>query len=229
MPYLPDVREYRAMKIAVVPEQRAAGEEAPATESKRVRGYCTTYNDPYLLYAFNDGGTRVEFWEQVATGAFAECDESDVIMQYNHEGHVYARNKNGTLELFDDTHGHGMEGELNGTTIGRQLYEEIAGGYTTEMSMGFTIAARERVEKWENLGEEGEKLIIMNTLTKIGKLYDVSAVSIPANPGTEIVPLTRSAYMGEEITRARQELAAKREADRKRRELALKIKIAMEV
>ena len=227
MPFLPNEREYRAMTVEAV--TRAADPEAgQQSESKKVRGYFTTYNDPYLLYSYNDGGTRVEFWEQIAPGAFAETDESDVIMQYDHQGHVYARVSNKTLQLSEDDHGHGMEAELSGTTIGRQLYEEIAGGYTTKMSMGFTIGARERVEKWENLNEEGEKLIIMNTLTKINKLYDVSAVSLPANPGTEISKLSRCAYMSEELEHARQELEKKRAADRKRQAMALKIKIALE-
>ena len=225
MPFLPDQREYRAMNVEIV--KRAAETDAQAPESMKVRGYCTTYNDPYLLYSYMDGGTRVEFWEQVAAGAFDECDETDVIMQYDHVGHVYARNSNKTMEIFDDSHGHGMEAELAGTTIGHQLYEEIAGGYTTKMSMGFTIAARERVEKIEQ-NEDGEKYIIMNTIQKIGKLYDVSAVSLPANPGTEISKLSRCAYMSGEIEHARQELEKRRAADRKRKLLALKIKLAQE-
>lgn len=226
MPFLPDQREYRAMTVEVV--QRAADPEGQEPESMKVRGYCTTYNAPYLLTAFTDAGTRVEIWEQVAAGAFDDADETDVIMQYDHQGHVYARLSNKTLELNDDDHGHGMQAELSGTTIGRQLYEEIAGGYTTKMSMGFTIADRERVEKFEE-NEDGEKYIIMNTIKKIGKLYDVSAVSLPANPGTEISKLSRCAYMSGEIEHARQELERRRAEDRKRKMLALKIKIAQEV
>ena len=77
-------------------------------------------------------------------------------------------------------------------------------------------------------------LIIEVTLTKIKKLYDVSAVSLPANPGTEIGArafdgmLTRSAYLNGVIEEARKEVAEKREADRLREEIALKIKL-MEV
>ena len=229
MPFLPDAREYRAMPVEIVDraEDIATGSEA---NSMKVRGYCTTYNEFYQLH----GGPDFEVWERVAPGAFSEADESDVIMQYDHQGHVYARMSNKTLTLFDDEHGHGMEAELNGTTIGRQLFEEIRGGYTTKMSMGFTIAEMEKTERWENLGETGEKLIIEVTLTKIKKLYDVSAVSLPANPGTEIGArafdgmLTRSAYLNGVIEEARKEVAEKREADRLREEIALKIKL-MEV
>ena len=226
MPFLPDEREYRAMPVELVED--ASGSDN--SNSMKVRGYCTTYNEKYLLHS----GPDFEVWEQVAPGAFDEADETDVIMQYDHQGHVYARNSNNTLTLFDDTHGHGMEAELNGTTIGRQLYEEIRGGYTTKMSMGFTIAGMEKVERWENMDEAGEKLIIDITLTKIRKLYDVSAVSLPANPGTSIGArsksdmLTRSAYLSGVLEDARKEVAEKREQDKKRKALALKLKL-MEV
>lgn len=225
MPFLPEEREYRAMPVEICTraDDVAAGSDA-ASNSMKVRGYCTTYNEPYMLY----GSADYEVWERVAPGAFDECDETDVIMQYDHQGHVYARISNKTLEMSDDEHGHGMEAELNGTTIGRQLYEEIRGGYTTKMSMGFTIDAMERVERWEKLGEAGEKLIIDITLTKIRKLYDVSAVSLPANPGTEIKTLTRSAYLSGVLEEARKEVAQKREQERKRKALALKLKL-MEV
>lgn len=228
MPFLPDEREYRAMPVEVVED--AAGTGSENSNSMKVRGYFTTYNQPYQLYSAPD----YEVYERFAPGAFDDCDKTDVIMQYDHQGHVYARGSNRTLELFDDDHGAGMEAELNGTTIGRQLYEEIRGGYTTKMSMGFTIADMEKTERWENLGEAGEKLIVDVTLTKIKKLYDVSAVSLPANPGTEIVAkskegmLTRSAYLSGVLEEARQEVARKRDQDNKRKALALKIKL-MEV
>ena len=232
MPFLPEEREYRAMPVEICTraDDVAAGSDA-ASNSMKVRGYCTTYNEPYMLY----GSADFEVWERVAPGAFDECDETDVIMQYDHQGHVYARISNRTLDLFDDDHGHGMEAELNGTTIGRQLHEEIRGGYTTKMSMGFTIADMEVTERWENLGEVGEKLIKEVTLTKIRKLYDVSAVSLPANPGTSIDAraytegiLTRSAYLSGVLEEARKEVAQKREQDKLREEIALKIKL-MEV
>ena len=74
-----------------------------------------------------------------------------------------------------------MDADLGGTEIGRQLYEEIKGGYTDKMSFGFTVA-EDRIEEFD----EGNKRIYLRTIVRVGKLYDVSAVSIPANDGTEI-------------------------------------------
>ena len=166
-------RQYRNIKEIRVAE-RAEGEE----ESYKVRGYATTYNEPYTLYSDED----IEIREQVAPTAFDNADMSDVIMQYNHEGRVFARNRNNTLSLESDEHGLLIDADLGGTEIGRQLYEEIQGGYTDRMSFGFTVDS----EEVEEQREKGKRTVYLRTITRIGKLYDVSAVSIPANDGTEI-------------------------------------------
>lgn len=149
-----------------------------------VEGYATTFNEPYNLYrdVFCNGETYI-INEQVDPHAFDECDMSDVIMQYDHEGRVFARLTNNTLALEIDNHGLNTKAKLRGTTIGKQLLEEIDGGYTTKMSFGFTIT-EDKKEVTEDM--ENHTTTILRTITKIGKLYDVSAVSLPANDATEI-------------------------------------------
>lgn len=167
-----DGREYRSMVMTV----RAAEDNG---ESMIVEGYSTTFNQPYLLF----DGRYYKVWEQIAPTAFDECDMSDVIMQYDHEGRVFARNKNGTLTLAVDAVGLKMTASLGGTDIGRQLYQEIKGGYTDKMSFGFVVAEDQRVS---TVDHENDVETITRTITKIKKLYDVSAVSIPANDMTSI-------------------------------------------
>lgn len=166
-------RQYRNMNCLEI--RKADTEELD--QDFKVRGYATTYNEPYVLCSFDD----CEIREQVDPSAFDECDMSDVIMQYDHMGRVFARISNNTLSLTSDEHGLLIEADLGGTEIGRQLYEEIKGGYTSKMSFGFTVDD-DKVEEFT----EDDKRIYMRTITRIGKLYDVSAVSLPANDGTEI-------------------------------------------
>ena len=184
-----------------------------------VEGYASTFNEPYLLY--RDGGYEV--WEQVDRHAFDETDMDDVIMQYDHEGRVFARKSNNTLSVEPDARGLHIEADLSGTEIGRQLYEEIRGGYTNKMSFGFTIKEQKR-EVEENNDEGSYK--VMRTITKVGKLYDVSAVSLPANPATSISSRTDGegviAEVKEEL-RVAEELRAARERQKQ------KIKILLEV
>lgn len=142
-----------------------------------VTGYATTFEQPYLLWK----DEQYEVWEQVDRHAFDEANMTDVVMQYNHEGRVFARNSNGTLTLRTDEHGLHVTALLGGTEIGRQLYEEIKGGYTNKMSFGFTVDEDKR-----EIEEEGNNVRVLRTIMKIGRLYDVSAVSIPANDGTAI-------------------------------------------
>lgn len=166
-----DGREYRSMVMTV----RALDD----SQDMVVEGYATTFNQPYLLY----DGRYYKVWEQIAPTTFDECDMSDVIMQYDHAGRVFARNKNGTLTLAVDAIGLKITASLGGTDIGRQLYQEIKGGYTDKMSFGFVVAEDQRVS---TVDHENDVETITRTITKIKKLYDVSAVSIPANDMTSI-------------------------------------------
>lgn len=160
-------REYRNLAEGFTPQE----------EGKVVTGYATTFDQPYKLY----GDGSYEVWEQVDRNAFSNTDMSDVIMQYDHEGRVFARTKNNTLALRSDEHGLLINADLGGTEIGRQLYEEIQGGYTDKMSFGFTV----RGDEWKDETVDGVQRST-RTIKDIGKLYDVSAVSIPANDSTSI-------------------------------------------
>ena len=151
--------------------------EEEKKEEMRVEGYASTFEEPYTLYS--DDEVIIE--EQIAKDAFEGCDMSDVIMQYNHEGRVFARQSNGTLEVTTDDKGLFISADLSGTELGRGLFEEIRGGYTDKMSFGFKVDG----EEWTDREEDG-RYHSLRTITSISKLYDVSAVSIPANDATSI-------------------------------------------
>ena len=172
MPTKLDKREYRKIDAALM-ETRKDDDGQMVVE-----GYATTFNQPYELMRSGDMIVN----EQVDPDAFAETDMSDTIMQYDHEGRVFARVKNGTLRLEPDEHGLKVTANLGGTEIGRQLFEEIQGGYTNKMSFGFTVTG----DKKERTKDADGNTVILRTITKVGRLYDVSAVSLPANDATEI-------------------------------------------
>lgn len=198
-------REYRKM----------APLEVRAEENKDemvVEGFATTFNEPYVLFEDSD----IIFREQVAPNAFDNTDMSDVILQYDHVGRVFARISNNTLEVQPNEKGLFIRANLGGTEIGRNLYEEIAGGYTDKMSFGFTVDGDEQLR---TEAEDG-RIEILRTITSINKLYDVSAVSIPANDGTSIGVSTRSEIDGviEEVRAERLE-AERIKLERKRAEV----------
>ena len=166
-------REYRNFRNFEIREAAAGG------QAKNVEGYATTFGDEYVLCEWD--GYRV--LESFDTGAFSSCDMSDVIMQLNHEGTVYARMSNNTLSVAPDAHGLLCRADLSGTTNGGLLYEEIAGGYLTKMSIGFRVAKNEIIREEDHTTGI---LTVHRKITQVAKLYDVSAVSLPANDATEI-------------------------------------------
>ena len=167
-------REYRDMTMEI---RTAENEEAPE-ERKVVTGYASTFNEPYTLFEDDDW----RFNEVVDARAFDNTDMSDVIMQYDHEGRVFARISNNTLTVMPDEKGLLIKADLGGTELGRQLYEEIRGGYTNKMSFGFTVDGEDYLDTKDVDG----KALTVRTITSVRKLYDVSAVSLPANDATSI-------------------------------------------
>lgn len=136
-----------------------------------VEGYAAIFDSPTVLFEYEG----VEYKEQICRGAFDGCQMSDVIFNYNHEGKVLARTRNKTLELSIDEKGLKIRARLDGTEEGRRLYEEIKGGYVDRMSFAFTV----REESFDTTEHQWN-------VRKIKRLYDTSAVSIPAYDDTSI-------------------------------------------
>ena len=198
-------REYRLINVADL-EVR---EEQDG--KKIVEGYATVFDVEYRLW----GDAQYEVLESVDRHAFDHADMADVIMQYDHEGRVFARKSNGTLEIHMDDHGMKIRADLGGTEIGQQLYQEILGGYTTKMSFGFTVKKAERREERD---EETGKVTVHRKITEIRKLYDVSAVSLPANDATEISARNISDGL---IAEVKQERLAMEARTRKKNQIAI--------
>ena len=155
-------REYRNMTFEV----RQDGAEP----SFLVEGYASTF-EPYKLFEL-DG---VPIFEQIEPTAFDEADMTDVVYRIDHEGRVYARASAGTIKLDIDEHGLHHITDLSRTSGAREHFEDIAAGNYPQMSFAFTVE--------EEHFDDANKTRIID---RIGKVFDISAVSFPANPTTEI-------------------------------------------
>ena len=165
------VKKEREYRTVAAPLSVAAAAKRIDTEYY-VEGYATTFDKPYLLYEFEDG---TKFYERIDAHALDDADMSDVIMQYDHEGRVFARESNNTLILIPDHKGLLIAADLEKTDLARRLYQDIEAGMITKMSWAFTVSE-----------ESYDRATRTRTILKIKKVYDVSAVSIPANGDTEI-------------------------------------------
>ena len=166
-----------------------------------VEGYAARY-EPYVLYETEEG----PIYERFERGCFDQCDRSDIIYQLNHQGTVMARQSNGSLIVEPDENGLFTAVDLGRTEAARNHYEEIAAGMITKMSWGFILG--------DYYYDRESRTIVHRTVKKI---FDVSGVSIPANPNTEI----NARSWGDGVI----DLAARSEAelDERRRRLRLKI------
>ena len=197
-----DNREYRTLNLEVETRNEAGD------PSYIVRGYASTF-EPYVL--FEDDG--IQYKEQIDPHAFDETDMSDVVFRVDHEGTVYARSSAGTLKVGFDEHGLYDEADLSKTAKARSLFEEIAAGNYPKQSFAFSV--RE---------DSYDKDTHTRTIHKIAKLYDVSPVSFPANPGTELDIATRDYFNGViEMEKAERLESEKREQLKKKLELKIKI------
>lgn len=203
---LTEGRQYRA--VVEFREDLKAG-------NATVEGYATTFDQPYELWR----DSEVVFMEQIDRHAFDETDMSDVIMQYDHEGRVFARTSNKTLVLQPDDHGLHIFADLSGTEIGRQLFEEIRGGYTDRMSFGFTVDEDERLIQEDR---DSGTVTVLRTIKRIGKLYDVSAVSLPANNATEISARSWCDGVIAQLTEERREAEAR---ERKKQKIKIMLNL----
>lgn len=187
-----DNREYRNIPMHNFETRKA---EEGTEPSYIVEGYASTF-DEYVLFEYEG----IQYKEQILPEAFEDCDMSDVIFCKDHHGTVFARTRNHLLELSIDDHGLFTRTDLSKTASARAMYEEIDTGMYDQMSFAFVVDDDE-------YDQREHKRIIRH----IAKLYDVSAVSFPANPGTDIGVATRDYFNGV-IEAERAERLAKEEA-----------------
>lgn len=190
-------REYRMIQLPDM-QFRAVDEE-----NYIVEGYATTFNDPYVLFEF-DG---IKYMEEIDRYALDSANMADVIFLYDHEGMVFARMSNGTLEVRPDERGLYIRADLSRTEASRRMFESIKAGMVTQMSWSFTIE-----EDSYNTETHVRKIL------KVKRVYDVSAVSIPANPNTDIS--ARSYWDGV--------IAMERRSERERAAKKLRLKLMLQ-
>lgn len=127
--------------------------------------------------------------EQIAPGAFTDSiQEDDVRALFNHDAnYVLGRNKAGTLSMREDEKGLAVEIDPPDTQFARDLTISMERGDITQMSFAFQVVK----QSWEE--KEGYDL---RTLERV-KLWDVSPVTYPQYPETDIAVNCRDAWKTE--------------------------------
>jgi HK97 family phage prohead protease len=159
-------------------------------ESRRVEGYAAVFGSESEELGW--------FVEEIAPGAFDDVLSDDVRALYNHdENLILARTASGTLELSIDERGLRYAFDAPNTTAGNDLLESIKRGDISQSSFGFRV----KEDKWEDMEMEqnGKKWFkTKRTIMKVERLFDVSPVTFPAYPDTDVARRSLDARKKEE-------------------------------
>lgn len=141
-----------------------------------IEGYCALFK-PYLLME-RDG---LEYFEFIHPQALNGADMSDIVLQLDHIGKVYARTSNKSLQVTADSKGIFIRADLSKTESARQIYEEVSTGMLNKQSWAFTVEE-----------EYYDSNTRTRNITKIKKIYDCAITAKPANPSTNLKAVERS-------------------------------------
>lgn len=152
------------------------------------------------------------FFERIAPGALDEADLRDVRLLVNHDtnriplARSRRNNENSTMQLIPVVEGMDFRADLDieNNTEARALYSAIERGDISGMSFMFTIDA----DEWEGL--ETDKPT--RTITRISKVFEISAVTFPAYEDTSIS--VQRSLDNAALESARATLESEREAQR---------------
>jgi len=162
-------------------EKRADGEEEK--DVMVLEGYPITFNQETMI-----GDEEWGWIESIDPHALDEADMRDCCLKYNHNdtSPIMARTRNKSLILTPDDKGVHMRAELIDTQSNKDFYKMVKAGLLDKMSFAFTVEE-------EDIDHRSKP--IKRVIKRIGKLFDVSAVDIPAYDSTSLI--ARSKAMAE--------------------------------
>ena len=167
-------------------------------DKMRVSGYAARYG---VLSKPLPAGNGRTFRERIAKRAFDSVladPNLDCILTFNHDqDKILGRTTSGTLRLEGDDSGLRFDCDLPNTQAGRDTYESVQRGDLNGASFAFELGQRdeewneEEIEDEKDLGLRGRivsavRKWAVRTIKSFRKLHDVSIVTCPAYPGTQV-------------------------------------------
>ena len=171
-----NIKEYRTNTTEIIVRNLNENNDEDNNKNEMViEGYAVV---------FDKVQKRLWLTEVIEKGAFDNADMSDVCLRYNHSNEypILARTRNKSLILKVDDKGLKVIATLIETTDNRNIFERVKAGLLDKMSFAFTVRRRE----WEILNENTEHEEMIQHITEIDKLFDVSIVDEPFYEDTEV-------------------------------------------
>ena len=171
-----------------------------------IKGYAAVFNSPETY----------SYTEVISERAFDEADMSDVVLRYNHNDSfmVLARTRNDSLKLNVDDKGLYIDATLqDNITDHRNIFNAIKSGLIDKQSFAFVVDE-----------DEYDYDTDTRTITKIGKVFDVSVVDQPFYNATDVsVARNQNDEFLEKREQLRKEHENKLQLEEKKKELLEKL------
>lgn len=144
-----------------------------------IEGYALKFNQRSDVL-----GGFMSFRETIAPEALSNADMSNVVVLFNHDENQILGRTGVNLTLTVDDIGLRYSFTPPNTQLGKDLVENIRSGIISQSSFAFTIDDTDDAEEWQDSNEKGVEY--NRTIKRIGRIYDVSPVTFPAYPSTEV-------------------------------------------
>ena len=173
-----------------------------------------------------DARTNLGEWDEIIEkGALDGADLKDVRFLINHNTDMIPlarsrnNNDNSTMQMSVDDNGMNIRVDLDveNNTEAKNLYSAVERGDLDGMSFMFTVDE----DKWEDIDSDHPT----RTITRFGKIFEVSAVTFPAYEQTSIT----ARGLSEALESAKESLENERAAKRAIEAQKQKIRILLEV
>ena len=201
---------------------KEAVEQEQETDYVTIEGKAVTFNEETLLFRDCDG---TPVYEQIDRKALDKTDMDDVLFDLNHDWDrsiplARTRNKSLTLEKRDD--GLYFEAKIQKSNEdGMKVYRAVQSGLLDKCSFAFSLDREEGQDITYREGE-GKTGSIHIVVKNIDKLFDVSAVSIPAYDNTSLGARSAMSRTAKDVETFRASVETDRVAKLKKRLLAMK-------
>ncbi len=165
------INENLEMRFGGPLEMRRGASESTRPEVVTLVGYAAIYSERTNICDC--------FEEVILPGAFDGADLSDVVFLVDHEGQPLARSRSGTMKIKADDKGLFVEAQVDSADPdGQRVLRKIERGDMDKMSFAF---GKPIAQEWDESGD-----LPLRSISKFGRIFDVSVVTFPAYEGTEI-------------------------------------------
>lgn len=179
--------------------------ETTEDEKMEIKGYAVVFNS-----AETYGYTEI-----ISKSALDNAKMDDVVLRYNHNDSfmVLARTRNGSLKLNKDEKGLFMDAVLqDDITEHKNIFNAIKSGLIDKQSFAFTVEEDEYDYETDT-----------RTITKIGKLFDVSVVDQPFYNATDVSIASKNDDFMEKRAKLRKQYEEKQALKKAKEKLIAKL------